>query len=337
MKKSAKKILLGSGIAAAGLSIAGAVSYAITDRLVKIALDREVPRIVGGSPEKLTGSSGEENDFSAELSACSEKLENSGCELVEITSHDGQKLVGHWAPCDHPRRILIAMHGWRSSWTRDFGAIADFWRENQCSVLYAEQRGQNNSGGDYMGFGLIERYDCLDWIHWVNETMGTGLPIYLCGISMGATTVLMTAGLPLPENVHGIMADCGFTSPHAIWKHVVENNLHMAYTGLRSAMVDDLCRRKIQMGANDYSTLEAMKEGNVPVLFIHGTDDHFVPIEMTYENYKACTAPKRLLVVPGAEHGMSYLVDQTGYETAVQKFWAEFDAWSPASPEETAR
>ena len=136
MKKSAKKILLGSGIAAAGLSIAGAVSYAITDRLVKIALDREVPRIVGGSPEKLTGSSGEENDFSAELSACSEKLENSGCELVEITSHDGQKLVGHWAPCDHPRRILIAMHGWRSSWTRDFGAIADFWRENQCSVLY---------------------------------------------------------------------------------------------------------------------------------------------------------------------------------------------------------
>ena len=117
---------------------------------------------------------------------------------------------------------------------------------------------------------------------------------------------------------------------------MVENNLHMAYTGLRSAMVDDLCRRKIQMGANDYSTLEAMKEGNVPVLFIHGTDDHFVPIEMTYENYKACTAPKRLLVVPGAEHGVSYLVDQTGYETAVQKFWAEFDAWSPAPPEETA-
>ena len=90
------------------------------------------------------------------------------------------------------------------------------------------------------------------------------------------------------------------------------------------------------MSTREYSCTDAMRECKVPVLFVHGTDDRFVPVEMTYENYKACTAPKRLLVVPGAEHGVSYLVDQTGYETAVQKFWAEFDAWSPAPPEETA-
>ena len=61
------------------------------------------------------------------------------------------------------------------------------------------------------------------------------------------------------------------------------------------------------------------------VLFIHGTDDRFVPIEMTYENYKACAAPKRLLVVPGAGHGMSYFLDKEGYEAAMQQFWREFD------------
>ena len=68
-----------------------------------------------------------------------------------------------------------------------------------------------------------------------------------------------------------------------------------------------------------------MKECKVPVLFVHGTDDHFVPIEMTFENYKACTAPKRLLVVPGAEHGMSYLTDQEGYEAAIRQFWEDCD------------
>lgn len=80
--------------------------------------------------------------------------------------------------------------------------VSDCWKRNRCSVLYAEQRGQGNSGGDFIGFGQIERYDCLDWIHWVSERCGTELPIYLCGVSMGATTVLMAAGLDLPENVH---------------------------------------------------------------------------------------------------------------------------------------
>ena len=68
-----------------------------------------------------------------------------------------------------------------------------------------------------------------------------------------------------------------------------------------------------------------MQECEVPVLFIHGTDDRFVPVEMTYENYKACVAPKRLFVVPGADHGMSYYVDRIGYEKCMLEFWKEYD------------
>ena len=74
-----------------------------------------------------------------------------------------------------------------------------------------------------------------------------------------------------------------------------------------------------------YAKTEALSENTVPVLFIHGTDDRFVPIEMTYENYKACVAPKRLFIVPGAEHGTSYLEDKLGYENATLKFWREFN------------
>ena len=50
-------------------------------------------------------------------------------------------LIGHWCPCEEPKRTIVAMHGWRSSWSHDFGLIADFWRNNHCSVLYAEQSG----------------------------------------------------------------------------------------------------------------------------------------------------------------------------------------------------
>ena len=92
-----------------------------------------------------------------------------------------------------------------------------------------------------------------------------------------------------------------------------------------AAAADDLCKKKIHVGAKDYSTLEAMAQCKVPVLFAHGTDDSFVPVEMTYENYKACAAPKRLLIVPGAEHAMSYLLDKEGYETQVKDFWETYD------------
>ena len=258
------------------------------------------------------------------LERSGEHLENSGCETVEISSYDGEKLVGHWHNCENPQRVIIAMHGWRSSWSKDFGLIADFWHSNDCSVLYAEQRGQNNSGGEHMGFGLLERFDCLEWAKWVNDRCGFRLPIYLAGVSMGATTVLMACGLELPDNVRGIIADCGFTAPDKIWKHVTEHNLHLSY-GIRSAVANGICKRKIQVGANEYSTIQALQENKVPVLFIHGTDDHFVPVEMTYENYKACAAPKRLLVVPGADHGMSYVMDTKGYQAALLNFWMEHE------------
>lgn len=323
MNKKTKHVVIGSGIAAAGVGAVGVVHRAITKYFVDVALNRQVPKHAGSAEQKLSGCSINQQ-FSQTISDAAEKLGCSDCEAVEIACHDGTKLVGHWYQCEDAQRIIIAMHGWRSSWTHDFGAIADFWKENKCSVLYAEQRGQGGSGGDYMGFGLLERYDCFDWINWVNEQLSKKLPIYLAGISMGASTVLMAAGLELPRNVCGIIADCGYTSTSAIWKHVAQDNLRLAYS-IYSTAANDLCRKKLQIGIDDYSCVDAMQQCKVPVLFIHGTDDHFVPIEMTYENYKACAAPKQLLVVPGAEHGMSYLVDKAGYEEAVKKFWQEND------------
>ena len=261
----------------------------------------------------------------AQVDATAKKLESSGCTTVEIISHDGIKLVGHWYENPNAQRIVVAMHGWRSSWNQDFGMIADFLHDNGCSVLYEEQRGQNSSGGDHMTFGLLERYDCLDWINWVNENTQEELPIYLAGISMGATTVLMATGLELPGNVRGVVADCGFTSPYAIWKYVTEENLHLSYK-LHGNLVERLCQRKIRMGAKEYSTMDAMQGCQIPVLFIHGADDTFVPVTMTYENYRACTAPKQLLVVPGAQHGLSYYVEQDRYEKEVKAFWRSYDA-----------
>lgn len=323
MKKKTKKILIGTGIAAAGAALVGAVHRYTTKYLMKLALDREAPKSNTDDSKKVTGA-GDLSEFVGIASEASKKLEAQEHETVEIIGNDGTRLVGHWFGTENAKRIIIAMHGWRSTWNHDFGVIAPFWLNEGCAVLFAEQRGQGESGGDYMGFGLLERYDCMEWIKWVNERTEEKLPIYLGGVSMGATTILMTSGFELPENVCGIVADCGFTSPQAIWKHVVENNMHIPY-GIYKAAAEDICKKKINVGSESYSTTEALKNCTVPILFIHGTDDHFVPVEMTYENYKSCVSPKELLVVPGAEHGMSYLVDTGAYENAIKEFWNKYD------------
>ena len=323
MKKSTKKgMLITAGIATVATA-AIAVYLASANYLMKVALDRSQPKAKDKSKKKLTGSDDFTHMMEAMLSAAGE-LEKKELEEVTIDSHDGIKLTGHWYCPENPKRVIVAMHGWRSGWSQDFGIIAPFWFNNDCAVLFAEQRAQGKSEGEYMGFGLLERYDCFEWTKWVSEKTESKYPTYLAGVSMGATTVLMTAGFTLPQCVKGIIADCGFTSPHAIWKHVAEDNLKIPY-GLYSAVVKDMCKKRIQVAADEYSCTEAMKNCTVPVLFAHGTDDKFVPISMTFENYKACASPKKLFIVPGAGHGMSYFVDKNGYERATLEFFKEYD------------
>lgn len=314
------------GAAGAMLSavvISRSLSGAFDRNMVGTALDREEPKAMGKMKRRLKGEGNDDEELLAYCDALGQRLRQKEHTLVRLKSYDGTDLVGHLFPSERQKRVILAMHGWRSCWCRDFGPVAQFFQENDCTVLYAEQRGQGESGGEYMGFGMIERFDCLEWIKWLNANGFADSKIYLAGISMGATTVLMTAGFPeLPENVAGVIADCGFTSAKAEWKYISENNLRVPYDR-RGKHVDALCRKRIELDSDAFTTLDAMKTCRVPILFIHGQADSFVPVEMTMQNYEACASPKRVLIVPGANHGMSYFLDREGYEAAVKAFFRE--------------
>lgn len=153
MKLTVKKIMTAGGLLCGAAAISGAVSYSIAKKLMAMALDRG---------ENLPTSQIPNNDEPALLAfaklreKAAAELANTPNETVEIAAWDGIRLVGHWLSVPNAKRVLVAMHGWRSSWSRDFGMLANFLKENGCSVLFAEQRGQGGSDGDYMGFGLAE-------------------------------------------------------------------------------------------------------------------------------------------------------------------------------------
>ena len=315
MNKRNKRILAGLALAPA----AGIVG--LSDYFLRTATSRTQPRSLQLIASLLQGLKKGEDPY-AELVPDQERLLNSPHERVCITAHDGKKLVGHWFERPGAQRVILAVHGWRSAWYRDFGASQDFYRDEHCHVLYIDQRGQGESEGDYIGFGMLERLDLPDWVAWINARCGDALPIYLAGISMGATTVLLASELDYPPNVKGVMADCGFTSADAIWKHVADDNLHVPYILLRriSAL---LCRRRLGCWPAALTTTQALSRTKLPLLLVHGEADAFVPFSMMRENYEACTTPKRMLLVPGAAHGLSYVADREAYENAVREFWKD--------------
>lgn len=242
-------------------------------------------------------------------------------EDVFLLSRDALRLRAFFLPCENARGAALLLHGYRGDGVRDMAGAARFYRRLGYHVLIPDQRAHGRSGGRYITFGVRERYDCLDWANWLDARLGGGAPIVLDGVSMGAASALMATALPLPGTVRGIVADCGFTSPRAIFARVARRMLHMP-PGLLLPPVEFLTKHLAGFGLDDASAPAALAENTRPVLFVHGREDGFIPFSMSEENFAACGGEKRLILVPGADHGVSWFVDRPGCEAALRDFLA---------------
>ena len=239
-------------------------------------------------------------------------------ETVTAVSFDGTRLTADFLPAEGASRgRVLLFHGYHGG-VEDFSAALRHYHEMGFDLLVPDQRAHHRSEGRFIGYGVLERRDCKVWAEEADRRWGE-TPTFLVGVSMGTTTVLMAAGEDLPRDVRGIVSDCGFTSPKAIVSAVLRKRTHLP-AGLFYPVVNGLFRLLAGYGLNDYSTVTAMERCRLPVLFVHGEADGFVPPEMTRESYDACRTEKQLLMVPGAGHGRSYLEDMPGYRRQLNEF-----------------
>lgn len=241
-------------------------------------------------------------------------------EELTIESFDGLKLVAYNLRREHAKGTFVMMHGYHSAPLREFATLARFYYGLGYNIVLPYQRTHGESEGTYITFGVKERFDLRDWILAANEMYGTEQPIFLEGISMGCATVVMSLGLELPGNVRAAVADCGFTTPHdIIWK-VLKNDKKLPLPRLIMIFGNFMANVLAGFDFNEYSTLTALNGNTIPVLFIHGTADTFVPVEMTLANFQYCTARKKLFLVEDAPHAISYFIDEKGYKEKVVDF-----------------
>lgn len=243
-------------------------------------------------------------------------------EPVYITSYDGTRLFGRYYHVRDGAPLQIELHGYRGSALRDFCGGDALARSLGMNTLLVDERGHGKSGGHAITFGVRERYDCLAWCEWAAARFGAEVPIFLAGVSMGAATVLMAAELPLPANVRGIFADCPYSSPAAIIRKVVHEDMRLP-AAPAMALVRIASRVFAHFGLNESSAVEAVRHAKVPILLVHGEDDRFVPCYMSREIYENCASPATLETFPGAGHGLSYIVDEPRYRECARKFVAE--------------
>ena len=253
-------------------------------------------------------------------------------EDIFLPSYDGLRLHGQLLQQPGAKGTILLFHGYRSSWIIDFSIVLPYYHSLGYNLLAVDERAHGQSEGVYITFGIHERRDAATWAQYAAMHFGPEHPLFLGGLSMGATTVLLASCFDFPANVRAIIADCGFTSPYEIAKSVLRRDYPKAPDSLLLPLCSLVTRLFAGFGLRDGSTIDAVRESRYPILFLHGTGDTFVPYEMTKRAFDACTAPKRLILVDGAEHGKSYVKEP---DRVRQELKAFLDTYTPTTKEDT--
>ena len=268
--------------------------------------------------DKVPSTRGHQYDpYREEMKRLFWQLQGRPCEFISIQSHDGLTLSGRYYHVQDGAPLDIAFHGYRSSAMTDFSGGSSLCLDMGHNLILVDQRAHGRSQGRTISFGIQERRDCLSWIEYGVDRFGPDVKIMLYGISMGGATVLMASGLELPENVRGIVADCPYACARDIICKVAD----------KKGIPCKLAWPFVKIGARIYGgfdvdetdAAEAVKASKMPILILHGESDGFVPCDMSdigQHNPEMVTR----VTFPGADHGISYLVDPQRYRRVVEDF-----------------
>lgn len=232
-------------------------------------------------------------------------------EDVYIQSQDGLKLHGDFI--DQKSGVyMIMIHGYRSDGSSIISPIKKMYKCGY-NLLIPDLRGHGESEGDYIGMGWDDRKDIIQWIDYI-LSIDPQASIILYGVSMGGATVMNVSGEKLPHQVKAIIEDCGYTSAWDVIKTHTDMSEFQSEIALRMASFVTMIKAGYRL--EDVQPIEQVKKSQTPILFIHGAQDSFIPVEMVKKLYNAASCPKEMLIITKGNHANSCAVDpQTYYRT----------------------
>lgn len=237
-----------------------------------------------------------------------------------IESYDKLQLHSY-VVTQNSNKWAIVVHGYGGS-GKLMSDKSKYFYDMGYNVLIPDLRGHGKSEGDYIGMGWKDRLDIISWINFIIKE-NPNAEIVLHGTSMGAATVLMTSGENLPSNVKAIVADCAYTSAWDEFSYQLETYLKVPSYYILN-VTNMVTKLKAGYSLKEASALESVKKATVPILFIHGDKDKFVPYSMMDKLYDATSSPKEKLTIDGGEHANSDLVSPFLYWLTLEDFLNQY-------------
>ena len=244
-------------------------------------------------------------------------------ESWSILSKDGLKLnATYFLPNTSSHYWAILVHGYgrdqRYAWD-----YAEPYLIQGYNVLTPDLRASGTSEGIYLTMGSKESDDLLLWINKVLE-VDPEARIVLHGVSMGAATVMMAAGKSKSQNLVAVVEDCGYTSAFRMFKMQLKVIFNLPSFPIMN-IVDIVSKFETGSAVSEAAPIHQVHNINVPILFIHGTEDKLVPYYMMQELYDACHAPiKEMFTVEGAGHADAKAINPNLYFNRIFSFLNQY-------------
>jgi len=258
-------------------------------------------------------------DFSKKLKEHNVNLcwwEKQKIKNVKIQSYDGLILKGVEVSANSNKTVII-VHGFGGSY-KEMQQYCQFFHEKNFNVLCVDNRAHGESEGKCIGYGWLDRKDIISWVNFINEKNPEN-KIVLFGVSMGGSAVCMTAGEKNLKNVVAIISDCAFDNANRQLDFIMKR--HKIIMHMFKKHLYDYVKRLYDFNIMQADAIKQVKNTKVPILYIHGQNDNFVPLENLNNLYNA--TPENLrdkFIVQDAEHAMAYPVAGVLYEKKVNDF-----------------
>ncbi len=233
------------------------------------------------------------------------------------------RVVASYLPAAQPtKKTVIIAHGYKGN-RETMANYVKMFHEMGLNTLIPDDRAHGDSSGKYINFGWLDRLDYLQWINKVIDRVGDRSQILLFGVSMGGATVEMISGEHLPPQVKAIIADCGYASVREEMTYLLKQQYHLPPYPVEP-MVSGINKRLLGFYLEEVSSTDQLAKNKLPILFIHGGRDTYVPVKMAYENYRATKAPKQLWIVKNATHAESFWYNPRAYRERISAFLATY-------------
>lgn len=242
---------------------------------------------------------------------------------ISIQSSFGYKLAGTYIFNPKPtNNTVIIVHGITGSRWESM-KYADMYLDMGFNVLVYDSRYHGSSGGSDITLGFFEKTDLdniVKWVKWVNPNAVIGVQ----GESLGAVTALLQAKLDQTKRyVNFYVVDCPYSDLHELLDIKLSGDLRPHFEPTANFLLfygNMIALAKSGFSLYAVSPIKVIKDIKTPIMFIHGSNDTFIPASMSLELYLEKQGPKGIYISPGAEHAMSYLTNKEEYTAKVKQF-----------------